>query len=371
MKKVAIITLHRVRNYGSSLQTLALQDKIKSLGFKVEVIDYYPERYTSFGLLKRLKNKSEKLRRNPVLLFGARVIISVSYLRKKLVFDRFLKDNINLTTKTYKSENDLFESPVAADAFCTGSDQVWNSLWNEGVDSPFYLSFVDKNKYKFSYAASIGNSAVKKDEGDIVKEYLASYNHLSVREDNGVEILKRLGFEDVVQVLDPTLLIDAAGWERYTSNKYEGQKYVVTYNLHHDSRIDQYANEVAKKFNLKVYHISYNWHDIYRKGELKWCPKIEDYLSLIKNAQYVITDSFHATVFSLIFHTDFVVIYPEQASSRLRSILRQTNLETRGTDEMPKVELVNNKIFFEDIDEKLRLLRQDSFSYLDKVLGEI
>lgn len=371
MKKIAIITLHRVRNYGSSLQTLALQEIIKSKGFEVEVIDYYPERYTSFGLLKRLKNKSEVLKRNPILLFGARVIISFSYVRKKIVFDNFLKDNIDLTPITYRSEKELIENPIVADAFCTGSDQVWNSLWNEGIDAPLYLSFIDENKYKFSYAASIGKSSIDKDEGDIVKKYLSSYNHLSVREDSGVDILKGLGFENAIQVLDPTLLMDADGWERFTSNKYSKQKYVLTYNLHHDSRIDEYANELAKKYNLKVYHISYNWHDIYRKGKLKWCPTIEDYLGLIKNAQYVITDSFHATVFSLLFHKNFVVIYPEHASSRLRSILKQTNLEVRGTDKMPEVELVNNKISYDDVDEKLRLLRQESISYLDKVLGEI
>jgi len=371
MKKIAIITLHRVRNYGSSLQTLALQEIIKSKGFEVEVIDYYPERYTSFGLLKRLKNKSEVLKKNPVLLFGARVIISFSYLKKKIVFDSFLKNNINLTPKTYRSEKELLENPIIADAYCTGSDQVWNSLWNEGIDAPLYLSFIDENKYKFSYAASIGNSSIDQEEGEIVKKYLASYNHLSVREDSGVNILKELGFENVIQVLDPTLLLDASGWERFTSNRYSGQKYVLTYNLHHDPKIDKYANEIAKKYNLEVFNISYNWHDIYRKGKLKWCPKIEEYLGLIKNAQYVVTDSFHATVFSLIFHRNFVVIYPEHASSRLRSILKQTNLEIRGADEMPDIELVNHKIPFDNVDEKLKLLRQESISFLDKVLGEI
>ena len=95
-KKIDIITLHRVRNYGSSLQTLATQQVFKNLGFKTEIIDYYPERYTSLGLLKRLKNKNATLKKNPILLFGARIIISISYIKKKIVFDNFLKKYIRI-----------------------------------------------------------------------------------------------------------------------------------------------------------------------------------------------------------------------------------------------------------------------------------
>lgn len=93
--KISVITLHRVRNYGSSLQTLATQSFFRKLGFDVEIIDYYPERYTSVGLLKRLKHKSSKLENNAVFLLGAQMIMSVSYIKKKIVFDSFLK-------KTYK-----------------------------------------------------------------------------------------------------------------------------------------------------------------------------------------------------------------------------------------------------------------------------
>ena len=90
--KIGVITLHRVRNYGSSLQTLATQNFLKENGCNAEIIDYYPERYTSKGLLKRLKYKSEKLEHNPILLFGARVIISFSYIKRKLSSTAFLKD---------------------------------------------------------------------------------------------------------------------------------------------------------------------------------------------------------------------------------------------------------------------------------------
>lgn len=368
--KISVITLHRVRNYGSSLQTLATQRFLQKMGCEVEIVDYYPERYSSLGLLKRLKNKSEKLAKNPVLLLGARIIISFSYIKKKIVFDKFLSRYINLTSKTYYSEKDLLGDNLQADAFCTGSDQVWNSHWNEGVDRPFYLSFVPEDAYKFSYAASIGNADLDKKEVEEVLPLLKQYRHITVRENVGVDIIGSMGLE-AKQMLDPTLLFKAEEWDNYTSDKYKNKKYVLTYNLHHDKRIDEYARSLAKEYGLETYHISYNVHDIIRKGKLKWCPTVEEYLGLIKNAQYVVTDSFHATVFSILFHTKFMVIYPEQASSRIRSILELLSLNERGSETVPDLELAKREIDFSYADNKLEEERQKSREYLSVVLSEI
>lgn len=368
--KIDVITLHRVRNYGSSLQTLATQRYFQKLGCDVEVIDYYPERYSSFGLLKRLKYKSKKLEKNPILLLCARMIISVSYLKKKIVFDSFLKKYIHMTPKTYKTEEELMKNCPAADAYCTGSDQVWNSHWNEGVDRPLYLSFVGADKYKFSYAASIGDAKLGNQEKQQVLPMLQEYERISVREDVGVSIIRDMGL-DAEHVLDPTLLFKKDEWKDYISDRFKGQKYVVTYNLHHDKRIDQYANQLAKKHGLKVYNISYNFHDIIRKGTLKWCPTVEEYLGLINNAQFTITDSFHATVFSILFHTKFVIIYPEEASSRLRSILKLVNMQERGFDDMPKLESAEKEIDFAAADRVLENERKRTEKYLSGIVNEV
>lgn len=368
--KIGVITLHRVRNYGSSLQTLATQNFIENNGAKVEIIDYYPERYTSLGLLKRLKNKSETLKNNKILLLVAQAIISISYLRKKLVFDSFLKKYIKLSQKTYRSEEELTADIPDADAYCTGSDQVWNSHWNEGVDRPLYLSFVPDDKYKFSYAASIGNEKLSNEEAAQVAPLLSSYNHITVRENVGVDVIEDLGL-NAQQVLDPTLLFTGDEWHKYTSDKYKNKKYIVTYNLHHDKRIDEFATALGRKYGCKVYNISYNIHDIIRKGTLKWCPRIEEYLGLIRDAECVVTDSFHATVFSILFHTKFFVIYPEEASSRLRSILSLTNLEAQGFEDIPDIEISEKMIDFTNADKTLEAERKKSRNYFAQVLNEI
>lgn len=369
--KIDIITLHRVRNYGSSLQTLATQKTLEKLGCQTEIIDYYPERYTSVGLLKRLKYKSDKLAKNPILLFGARVIISFSYIKKKIVFDKFLKKYIKMTSKTYRSEKELLEDIPDADAYCTGSDQVWNSHWNEGVDRPFYLSFLPEDKYKFSYAASIGNAELSEKEASEVIPLFEQYKHISVRENTGIDIMEKLGFKSVKQMLDPTLLFNGEEWQKYTSDRFKNKKYVLTYNLHHDKRIDDYAMEVAKANGLKVYNITYNIHDIIRKGTIKWCPTVEEYLGLIRDAQYVVSDSFHATVFSLMFNKKFMIIYPEQASSRIRSILELLNLQDRGSEDIPSVDKIMEDIDYSNVDKILDSEREKSIDYLNMVLSEV
>lgn len=368
--KIDIITLHRVRNYGSSLQTLATQNFIKNMGCQVEVIDYYPERYSTAGLLKRLKYKDKRLETNPLLLLAARTIILCSYLKKKIVFDKFLKKNINLTKKTYKTEQELLEDCPTADAYCTGSDQVWNSHWNEGVDRPFYLSFIPDDQYRFSYAASIGNELLSEEEASSVYPLLKKYQHITVREDSGVNVIGELGLS-AEQMLDPTLLFSADEWEKYIDKHNLCYKYVLTYNLHHDKKIDKFAKEIASSHDFKVVNISYNLHDIIRKGKLKWCPRIENYLKLIHNADYIVTDSFHATVFSILFRRKFLVIYPEQASSRIRSILSLVGMEDRGVDGMPKLEHIEKNIDYDYAHDILNRERQRAKDYILNIMDEV
>ncbi len=369
--KISLITLHRVRNYGSSLQTLATQVLFEKKGATVEIIDYYQERYQSRGLLRRLKNKSQRLNNNAVLLFIAKAMISVSYLKKKLVFDSFLKKYLHLTAKTYYTDQELCAAPPQADAYCTGSDQVWNSHWNEGIDYPLYLHFLKENQYRFSYASSIGNDVISAQEKATIKPLLAKYNHVSVREDSGKLLLEQIGVSAVQQLVDPTLMFDQSFWNRYTCPKRVTCKYVLTYNLHHDSKIDLYAAALAKKKNLKVFHISYNWHDVVRKGRLQWCPSVERYLSLIRDAEYVVTDSFHATVFSIIFQKQFIDIFPEQAGTRLQSLLTLTETKTRGSVTTPSLALADEPIDFLKIQEILKQEREKTHTFLDMVLKEV
>lgn len=366
--KIDLITLHRAQNYGSVLQTYALQCVLeKTFRQEVEILDFEPYRYTNRGLLKKLKYKSSKFK-NPFLLLVARILIFPSYIKKNLIFWKYLKKKLNLSDIRFSTSDEAKGKFDDADVFCTGSDQVWNSHWNDGIDKTLFLDFAPKGKLCFSYAASFGLSELPEDEVATTKELLEKYEYISVREDSGIKILESLGRTDGVHVLDPTLLMTKEEWQRESSNKFLGRKYVLTYNLHHDPEIDKYAQTLAEEEGLKVYNISYNWHDIVRKGHLKWCPTVDNFLNLIENATYVVADSFHAVAFSIIFERQFISITPEVASSRITSILNLLGLGDRIVNKFTDTSKIKECVDYKRVKGVLNRERQQSLIYLKRVL---
>lgn len=362
--KIDIITLHRAQNYGSVLQAFALQKQIEKLGHQAYILDYYPERYTNKGLLKRLKNKSSRFN-NPLVLLIAKLLIYPSYLKKGIQFNKFMH-YLNLEKPSFATNEEGMGRFTEADAYCAGSDQIWNSHWNEGVEKALFLDFVPKGKLCLSYAASIGLSNILANEIDETKLLLDKFEFLSLREDKGVELVRELGRTDAVQCLDPTLLMSKEEWSLYADDSYKGKEYVLTYNLHHDPEIDKCAKAIASKYHLQIRNISYNWHDIVRHGHLDWCPTVEGFLGLIKNAKYVVADSFHATAFSIIFEKPFVVITPEVASSRLSSLLKMLELDDYNINKFTSVKVIEQPIDYIRVKSIIATKQRESISFLNK-----
>lgn len=362
--KIDIVTLHRAQNYGSVLQAFALQKQIEKLGHQAYILDYYPERYTNKGLLKRLKNKSSRFN-NPLVLLIAKLLIYPSYLKKGIQFNKFMH-YLNLEKPSFATNEEGMGRFTDADAYCAGSDQIWNSHWNEGVEKALFLDFVPKGKLCLSYAASIGLSNIPANEIDETKLLLDKFEFLSLREDKGVELVRELGRTDAVQCLDPTLLMSKEEWSLYADDSYKGKEYVLTYNLHHDPEIDKCAKAIASKYHLQIRNISYNWHDIVRHGHLDWCPTVEGFLGLIKNAKYVVADSFHATAFSIIFEKPFVVITPEVASSRLSSLLKMLELDDYNINKFTSVKVIEQPIDYIRVKSIIAIKQRESISFLNK-----
>ncbi len=368
-KTVGIITLHRVVNYGSVLQTYALQEKVKELGYIPEVIDYYPERLTKLGMLKRIKNKGEKYKKSIIIRNLARIVIIPSYLKRFNMFFGFLKKYIKMTNKIYKDEESINNEAFNYDIYCTGSDQVWNSGWNEKIDHPYFLTFAPDDKRKIAYAASFGKKELYPNEIEETKKMLSRYDEISVREKTGVDIVNSLGIKNVKNVVDPTLLLSGDEWRKISSQKYNGKNYILVYNLNRNKKIDNYAEELSKKTGLKIIYLSYQLHEFYKKGKMACNPKVEDFISLIDNASYVISDSFHATAFSLNLNKQFIIVYPGKYSTRLQSILELLNLENRVANDEKDLSIINNKIDYEIVNKKMELMRKESMDWLKQALN--
>lgn len=367
-KKIEVITLHRIVNYGSVLQAYATQKVLENKDCEVEFVDYYPERMHLFGMLKRIKEKSPKFEKSFILRTIARIVMFPSYIKRFYVFKKFIKTRLNLSKNVYKTEIQLKENPPIADYYCTGSDQVWNTGWNEKIDYPFFLDFAPEGKIRFSYAASFGKGKLEDWEKAETKKLLEKYSALSMREQSGVEIVNDLGIQNSINVLDPTLLLNNEDWSKVASNKYENDKYILVYNLNRNKNIDKYVENLSKEKKLKVYYISYCLHEFYKKGKMKCNVKVEDFLSLIKNAQYVVTDSFHATAFSINFNTQFMIVFPEKYSTRVENILKITGLESRIVKDCDDVSLADIKINFEKANGILEDERNKANEFIESVI---
>ena len=225
------------------------------------------------------------------------------------------------------------------------------------------------DKKKIAYAASFGKNKLEENEIDETKKYLSRYDAISLRELSGVEIVKSLGINNSINVVDPTLLLNGNEWRKISSNKYSEDKYILVYNLNRNKKIDKYAENLSQKTGLKIRFLSYQFHEFYKKGKIMCNPKVEDFLSLIDNAQYVITDSFHATAFSLNFNTQFIIVYPGKYSTRLQSILEITGLENRVAKDENDLSIVSEKIDFEKVNKIIDEERKHSLEWLKNALG--
>lgn len=368
MKSVGIITLHRTTNYGSVLQAYALQEKIRSLGYETKIIDYRPSRYTMFSMLKGLKNKTELLKKNPFARTAVRIIIFPSYILRFKTFKKFVNKYMDLTEESYIEEKDFVDKMPIFDIYCTGSDQVWNSEWNGKIDRPLFLSFAPEGSKKIAYAASFGKDRLESWEIEETKELLKRYSNITVRENSGMKILNELGVKNSLCVLDPTLLMNSDDWKGVASKKFADENYILVYNLNRNKKIHDYAEKLSRKTGLKIKYITYQAHDFYKKGKMYCNIPLEDYLALIANAKYVVTDSFHGVAFSINFNRNFMVIYPEKFNARLKSILEITGLTRRVTDGND-LKLLEDSIDYKKVNSIIDGEREKSMKFLRGALN--
>ncbi|WP_295090334.1 polysaccharide pyruvyl transferase family protein [Ruminococcus sp.] len=362
--KIAVITMHAVKNYGSALQTYATQRILESLGCEPVVIDYIREKNLDKNLISTWTRKDTGIKK----LLKA-VVLYPTVLRWKKVFNSYLHDNIRLTDHCYSSEQDLLSSPVEADVFCTGSDQVWNSGWNDGIERAFYLTFVPDNVPKIAFAASIGKAELTQEETDAVKPLLERYNAISVREESAQRLLLDLGLHNVEFCLDPTLLLSRSEWLKHAKRTLRKKKYILVYQLDHDTSFDCYAQEVAHRTGLELVRICTRFDQVRLPGKPVFIPEVCQFISLINQAECVITNSFHATAFCINLNTNFISIYPSEYSSRLHDVLTLFDLQERHLSSWKQFDLIDRPIDFARVNTKLREERKTSIELIKKMIA--
>ena len=322
---IKIITCHNVYNHGASLQAFALVSYLKDLGHDVEIIDYLPYYLEHYYLWGHISPAYDKPFVRTAYCF-AKLPYRVRCLtldKRKKAFDSFTREYLPLTALKYRSVEELRNYPPFADVYIAGSDQIWNSAFLNGRDPAFYLQFGPKHIRKASYAASFGTNDVNIAYQRDVYKWISEFDYVSVRERTGVKILESLGIFNGNQVLDPVFLLSQKDWEALISDFNITDRYCLYYGFAGDNEAESSAVKMAHKKGIKIY--SLNDSSICDKS-LNRCGPI-DFLALIKNAEFVITSSFHATSFSIIFEKRMIVYKrKEELNTRIIDLLSSVGL---------------------------------------------
>ena len=359
--KASIITLHAVSNYGSALQTYATQKIFSDYGFDTEIVDYRRNALNTGSIVKILKNTEFGILHKIKL-----ILILPSSKKSSKVFGKFLNQHINLTNIRYHKDDDFEKHPINADIYCTGSDQVWNTGWHNEIPRPFFLTYAPDDRRIISFSASIGKEKLDEWEKPEFKKLLSRYDFISVREKSAVNIVNDLGISNCEHVLDPTLAVEPDTWKELASKRVVKDKYILVYQLNNNKKFDKYAKQLAKRKNLKLIRLCTRYDQLRKTGNGVVLPKVEEFLALFRDAEFVITDSFHATAFSLIFNKKFINVLPSLYNTRIKSILNLTNLEKRILEDYSDYVLIDEEIDYDKVNEILNFERKKTFEFLKK-----
>lgn len=358
---------HHSFNYGGILQAYSLTQCLLKRGIKAEQIRY--NHFSAFPLKERVKIKIKRIImiiRNPVYFDTSKRINK----RNRIVF-RASEEIVPHSNKVY-TEKTISSCVKDYSVFITGSDQVWHGEW-----PAYFLAFVPPGKRKIAYAASTGKSKLLDADIKSIHDYTKDYHAISVREkDTKEELSKALSARKIEFVLDPTLLLEKTDWEKITTHKIVGGKYLFCYFLGTDKRMRSIGTEYGRKYGLKVVSIPHmqgrvNTSDLNFGDIQSFNATPQDFLSYIKYADIVFTDSFHATVFSQIFNTQYIVFgrsEQKEMNNRVETLTDIFNTRYRFITEdkqfdLEYVEKLEN-IDYSIVSDKFEILRKKSIDFL-------
>jgi len=378
--KVGILTLYyKNNNYGGQLQAYALQKFLEDRSIQCEQISFQ-KTDNKINQYKKRKLSMMKLIKNRIW----RMCNIVVYIKAKERWRNFEKfsNSIPHSKYIYTSQN-ITDSINSYDTFVCGSDQIWSDKWSDREEQLVYcLDFVDGKK-KIAYAASIGANELNSEHADLLKKSLEKFNSISVRESSAKILIDEIISKDIKTVLDPTLLLSANDWNNVCveTKKSKEEPYIFAYLLGMNRQQREAVTDIAKELKLKLWTIPYVF------GSMRTCDlgfgDIKDYSSgpaefigLIKNADLILTDSFHAMVFSVIYHKQFYVFKrdsdnnPKSMNSRIVDFLTELGLKKRlvNSNFIESIDIKSN-IDYKEVDEVLEKKREISIEFLNKALN--
>jgi len=352
--KIGILTFHHSNyNYGAVLQTFSIYKLIETLGYDSYIINYTPSVYT-------VRKKTAAL---IVAMLG-------------FEFEKFRRHNIPRILHKTETADELKKLNEILDGFVVGSDQVWRYRSDMNSLYKYFFDFVDDKKTKIAYGASFGVDYwdADKETTKNVKILIKRFNSISVREESGVKICKDIFGVESVNVLDPTLLLDKKYFHELADKqtKPTKPKYLAYMFLDDNKQNELFFRKIASSNDLKF--VGINGKKVVSKKNFFLFKSVNRWLSYVKNAEIVITDSFHCTVFSIIFRKKFICIANQHRGvTRLENLLKRLNLESRFCSDINKFEekKIVSEIDYEKVEQILAKEKMKSINFLKNSLAHI
>jgi hypothetical protein len=363
--KIGILTFHRAHNYGALLQAYALQTFLKNLGHEVNLIDYWPEYHRSdYKLIPNFKSRSFSGKIKAVLYF---LIGFFKILKRSRGYEQFIVKQFNLSCNP-RFKTDIEIKYLEYDAVVYGSDQIWrysNYDTFEGFSDVYFGAYPKNVKKKVAYAASMGVINSSKIEESYLKSVLHNFNSISVRENNLKSVIEKILGHPVPLVLDPVFLLNRNQWLNLNaaSNILPKEKYIFFYHLTFSKDAINFTNSLKAYYGFRIIEIRGRVAPLLFGNRYAQTASPSDFISLIQNAEIVVSTSFHGVAFSLLFEKQFYALGMNNNSNRVQTLLGELGVSRRYLKKSESFDL-NEKIDYGIINKSISLLKDKSQKYL-------
>lgn len=359
--KIGILTYHRAENYGALLQAYALFTYLRSRGHDVSFVDYWPKYHENYFKILSLKNLMRGSLLSKLLCLYNGTIWAIPRLRRKRVMQSFMNEQLGLLKQARYTTSDFCCSEY--DVVVYGSDQIWRKQNLPGHKGFDYIYFASDNivAKKISYAGSMGTINTTSEEDELLKQYYAKFSAISVRETPLRDYLYKLGFNTTV-VLDPVFLLKPENWRSlYSSSQKKFPEHILFYNLLNNKQSRKIAEKLSAKTKLPIVEITKKYGIMQCGNRYNHDASVQEFLSLIDSASYIVSNSFHGVAFSIIFEKQFFATGMGARANRVLSLLKAFGIENRYIDDLKDIP---NTIDYGTLKTGIEILRIKSEQYL-------
>ena len=326
---IGLITFHGSHNYGSVLQAYATQKLLEEKGDHCEIIN--------FRMKSQLDYYSLYTAKYGLLTLGQEILMLPEHRERKRrsdKFEHFITKRFSLSGRALHTYKDLKEVSTKYDLYVTGSDQIWNPFLTGGVAGAYYCSFVKERNRKFAYAPSFGTDKISPRHKKKMESYIKELSAISVREKDSIQYMKEHIGREAVQLIDPVFLVSAAEWKK-EAVKIDGipEKYILLYIMQRDETVYSYAKKLKEQFHLPIIEISrYGYQPSFVDISLINIGP-QEFLGLFLHATYVVSNSYHGLIFSIVFDKKLCLVPSKRFRSRINNLLALLDRKEHTLDE--------------------------------------